>query len=163
MKVVGYFGRSANYIKEQLGSLLNPLIPKPDSIKVLFKFDSEEAVKRLIIGSDMDIGGESTCFLASTGEGAKFYGNISTAISGELQRSGYAGMRTKEPPVTLFHHPRMDVSLYRYIEIRAKGDKRLWMVNLQTDSLYPTVIWQHRMHFMTPGQWETIRVSSILF
>ncbi|KAJ3303937.1 hypothetical protein HDV03_003410 [Kappamyces sp. JEL0829] len=32
------------------------------------------------------------------------------------------------------------------------------MINIQTDSLYPSLVWQHRLYFSSPGQWETIRI-----
>lgn len=32
------------------------------------------------------------------------------------------------------------------------------MVNIQTESMYPTTLWQHRLYFTKPGEWETIRI-----
>ncbi|KAI8801507.1 complex I intermediate-associated protein 30-domain-containing protein [Cladochytrium replicatum] len=61
-------------------------------------------------------------------------------------------------PLTLFHRPRLDTTLYRYLAIRARGDSRHWFLNLQADSLYPTHLWQHWIYFKTPGQWETVMI-----
>ncbi|KAJ3218895.1 hypothetical protein HDU67_003534 [Dinochytrium kinnereticum] len=63
-----------------------------------------------------------------------------------------------ERPMTLFHRPRFDTSAFRYLAIRAKGDNRQWSVNLQTDGIYPSYLWQHRLYFEKPGEWETLLI-----
>ncbi|KAJ1566885.1 hypothetical protein HK405_008042, partial [Cladochytrium tenue] len=63
-----------------------------------------------------------------------------------------------ERPLTLFSRPRFDTSNFRYLAVRAKGDRHQWFVNLQCDSLYESFLWQHRMNFRTPGEWETIMI-----
>ena len=79
----------------------------------------------------------------------------------KIERSGYAGIRAKEKPIVLMHTPVFDTTMYRYLAIRAKGDTRQWFVNLRTNSIYPTHIWQHRLYFQTPGEWETILVHVV--
>ncbi|KAJ3125283.1 hypothetical protein HK098_000408 [Nowakowskiella sp. JEL0407] len=127
----------------------------------MFKFHTREDVENWIVGSDADIGGLSEAYWGHTLQNhAKFWGKISTDIppNSKLTRSGYAGIRSKELPLTLFHRPRFDTEPFRYLAIRARGDNRQWFVNIQTDSLYPTYLWQHRMYFSTPGEWETILI-----
>ncbi len=49
-------------------------------------------------------------------------------------------------------------SLYRYLQLRIKGDSKQWMCNLRTDSAHPSHLWQYRFRFNTPGEWETILI-----
>ncbi len=60
--------------------------------------------------------------------------------------------------MTLLHRPRFDVSEFRYLAFKARGDARQWFVNIQCDSVYPSYLWQHRIYFQTPGEWEIIMV-----
>ncbi|KAI8898140.1 complex I intermediate-associated protein 30-domain-containing protein [Globomyces pollinis-pini] len=129
--------------------------------KLLFKFNNIETLQDWLVGSDADLGGYSEAYWGLTPENtALFWGTISTKVPEGLsiERSGYAGIRSKEKELTLFHRPRIDTSMFRYLKIRAKGDKRDWMVNIRTDSVFPTFIWQHRLFFRTPGEFETILI-----
>ena len=92
----------------------------------------------LLKGSDSDIGGESTAHWAFRKDpetkikSALFYGTLSMAIpensKEKLDRSGYVALRSKRLPMTMLHHPTHDLVFYRYFEITARGNKRLWMV-----------------------------------
>jgi NADH dehydrogenase [ubiquinone] 1 alpha subcomplex assembly factor 1 len=42
--------------------------------------------------------------------------------------------------------------------MRVKGDARQWFVNIQSDSLFPKSLYQHKLEFKTVGEWETIMV-----
>jgi NADH dehydrogenase [ubiquinone] 1 alpha subcomplex assembly factor 1 len=159
--LVGYLKRSVKHIslvlKESLGGRLDKKIPMGKDFFTKFVLDD------WVYGSDVDIGGESECLLEIREKNLLFHGRISTRIPEEsakagVQKSGYVGFRSKELPMTLLHTPRHNVELFRYLELRIKGDKRLWNVNIQTESLYPSALWQHRLYFSTPGQFETIRI-----
>ena len=94
---------------------------------------------------------------------AMFWGKVSKQIPSNtsLKRSGYAGIRSKELPFTLFHKPRFDVEMYEYLEIRCKVhncNSKHWYVNVQCDSIYPTHLFQHKLVFANVGKWETILV-----
>lgn len=67
-------------------------------------------------------------------------------------------MRSKTLPYTFFHYPRHNVEKYRYLCMRVKGDARQWFVNIQSDSLFPKSLYQHKIEFKTVGEWETIMV-----
>ena len=130
----------------------------------LFNFSSVSDLEQWVMGSDADVGGLSKAQWGLTPQKTGlFWGTLSTRIpeNSKLNSSGYAGIRSREKPLTLFHRPRLDTSLHRYLAIRAKGDTKQWFVNIQTDSLYPSFLWQHRLHFETPGEWETILVCHV--
>lgn len=55
-------------------------------------------------------------------------------------------------------HPTWDTSLFRFLSLRVKGDDRRYYINVQTDSLDPIELWQHRLFLRTPGQWETVLI-----
>lgn len=58
----------------------------------------------------------------------------------------------------MFGTPCWDTSLFRYLALRVRGDQRKYFVNIQTDSVIQTDLYQHRLFLRTPGQWETVLV-----
>jgi len=42
--------------------------------------------------------------------------------------------------------------------LRVKSDGSKYFVNLQSDSLVPTDLYQHRLFARTPGEWETVYI-----
>lgn len=126
---------------------------------------SEKDLKQWVFGSDKDIGGFSEAKLELTPEGTagRFHGNISLELPAnrEIKQSGYAAMRTKQRAQTLFGTPCWDTSLFRYLALHVKGDGRKYFVNIQTDGVVKTDLFQHRLFLRTPGQWETVMVSEI--
>ncbi|TPX34414.1 hypothetical protein SeMB42_g07338 [Synchytrium endobioticum] len=127
----------------------------------LFQFGTVEDLDCFIIGSDADIGGLSEAYWGLTPHNTGlFWGKLSTEIppSSNMKRSGYAGIRSRERPVTLLHRPTFDISLFRYLTIRARGDSRLWFVNIQTETPFQGYLWQHRLQFLNPGEWETLMI-----
>ncbi|KAJ3045503.1 hypothetical protein HDV00_009157 [Rhizophlyctis rosea] len=158
--VTSYFRRSWDYVKnESIAGVQWDNGWKKEM--PMFDFTEVEKLEDWIVGSDADIGGLSEAYWGFTPENtALFWGNISTEIPAgvKLERSGYAGIRSKERPRTLFHRPRFDTSYFRYLAIRARGDTRQWFVNLQTETIFPSYLWQHRLYFQNPGEWETVLV-----
>src|SRR5271169_5091950 len=55
-------------------------------------------------------------------------------------------------------HPVWDSALFRFLSLRVKGDDRRYYINVQTDSLDPIELWQHRLFLRTPGKWETVLI-----
>ncbi|KAJ3272853.1 Complex I intermediate-associated protein 30, mitochondrial [Terramyces sp. JEL0728] len=109
---------------------------KPPEYKeeLLFKFNTVEEMEKWIVGSDADLGGYTEAFWGLTPQKtAKFWGKLSTRIppGSPLEYSGYAGIRSIEKEAVMFHTPKIDSSLYRFMEVRAKGDKKQWMVNIR--------------------------------
>lgn len=130
--------------------------------KPLYNFSSLSALNNWIVGCDADIGGKSSAYWGQTEQDtALFWGTLSTelpASNPKIQRSGYAGIRSTMLPFTLMHFPRHDVSKFRYLAIRAKGDSRAWWVNIETDGLFEHSLYQHRLLFNTPGKWEVVLI-----
>ena len=65
---------------------------------------------------------------------AVFLGRLDPRLPANNQKvtqSGYAGIRMKEPPLILLKKALHDVSIYRYLKLRVKGDSKQWMVNLR--------------------------------
>ena len=118
--------------------------------------------------SDKDIGGFSSANLdfhpatSSTPSHARFHGNISVELPKDqphVQRTGYAGWRTLDRGFTIFGKSLWDVDAYSYLAIHFKSDGRKYFVNVQTESIVPTDIHQHRLYSKTPGQWETVLIK----
>jgi NADH dehydrogenase [ubiquinone] 1 alpha subcomplex assembly factor 1 len=117
---------------------------------------------------DKDIGGYSTASFdwvpASSNEPAhvRFHGNISNKLPADkpdVHRSGFAGWRTWDRPPTLFGRSLWNVEPYKYLALRVKSDGRNYYVNLQTESIVPTDIHQHRLYTKSPGKWETVFIN----
>lgn len=93
---------------------------------------------------------------------ARFYGNISTDLPPNrpnIQRAGYAAWRTLDRPPTIFGKSLWDIDPYTYLAMRIKSDGRKYFVNVQTDSIVPTDLHQHRLYARRPGEWETVLIK----
>ncbi|KAJ1853033.1 hypothetical protein LPJ73_002718, partial [Coemansia sp. RSA 2703] len=80
-----------------------------------------------------------------------------------FKRSGYAMIRTRDPKSNIIGDGTWDSSLFRYLALRVKADRRKYFVNLKSGSLVPTDIYQHLLPIRTPGQWETVVVPFNMF
>jgi NADH dehydrogenase [ubiquinone] 1 alpha subcomplex assembly factor 1 len=126
--------------------------------------------------SDKDIGGFSTSNLdwipPSTDPNpppsenknghARFHGKISIELPvnrPEVQRTGFAAWRTYDRPFTIFGKSLWDMDAYAFLALRIKSDGRKYFVNLQTESIVPTDIHQHRLYARRPGEWETVLIK----
>ncbi|GJJ76596.1 NADH dehydrogenase [ubiquinone] 1 alpha subcomplex assembly factor 1 [Entomortierella parvispora] len=127
----------------------------------LAQLKSQEDLKGWIVGCDKDIGGFSDAKLEITKNGTgRFSGHLSLDLPDNetVEKSGYAGFRTKTRPSSIFGTPVWDTCLYEYLSLRVKGDDRKYFVNLQTDGFVPTDLYQHRLFLKTPGEWETVLI-----
>ena len=74
-----------------------------ESERMLVDFSDPDVTAAMILGSDQDIGGESTCTLeyeslTLTGLVIRvFSGNLSVEHTGRAVRTGYCAMRTPKP------------------------------------------------------------------
>ena len=118
--------------------------------------------------SDADIGGYSTVSLEHVPSTATepahmhFYGSISTELPRnrpQIQRSGYAAWRNWERPPTILGRSLWNIDPYTFLGLRVKSDGRHYFVNLQTDTIVPTDIHQHRLYARRPGEWETVLIK----
>ncbi|KAF8936097.1 hypothetical protein BGZ58_004616 [Dissophora ornata] len=122
---------------------------------------TQEDLKSWLVGCDRDIGGFSEAHLEITKNGTgRFYGQLSLDLpeNESVEKSGYAGIRTKTRPGSIFGTPVWDTCLFEYLSLRVKGDERKYFVNLQTDGVVPTDLYQHRLFLKTPGEWETVLI-----
>ncbi|KAI8338257.1 NADH:ubiquinone oxidoreductase intermediate-associated protein 30 [Chlamydoabsidia padenii] len=113
------------------------------------------------IGCDKDIGGFSEASLNLTSDNvARFHGHLSLDLPAnpEIQQSGYAAIRSKARASSMFGTPCWDTSLFRYLALRVRGDDRKYFVNIQTDGVIQTDLYQHRLFLRTPGEWETVMI-----
>lgn len=130
--------------------------PKPPPLTI-FSFDHANqpitSPSEFATGSDVDIGGLSTCALTpvpSTSTSAEttsqeqdylaFHGNLSLkvppAYAGRI-RTGYAAFRNKSRP-TLFGEDTWDLGLYSHLRVVVgyrgwEGWRSRWSLNIQTD------------------------------
>ncbi|OBZ80600.1 Complex I intermediate-associated protein 30, mitochondrial, partial [Choanephora cucurbitarum] len=121
---------------------------------------TEKDRQQWAIGCDKDIGGFSEAELDVVDGVGRFHGKISLDLptNQDIKQSGYAAIRTKPRDQTLFGTPCFDTSLFRYLALRVKGDERKYFVNIQTDGVVKTDLFQHRLFLRTPGQWETVMI-----
>ncbi|CCU82963.1 complex I intermediate associated protein (Cia30) [Blumeria hordei DH14] len=148
---------------------------EPTKPYILASFRDSKAIQDCKAMSDKDIGGFSTANLDwvppsknqtpnATGSShghAKFHGNISIELPinrPEVHRTGYAAWRTKDKGYTIFGKTLWDIDPYEFLALRIKSDGRKYFINLQTESIVPTDIHQHRLYAKRPGEWETLFV-----
>lgn len=92
---------------------------------------------------------------------ARLHGVISTELPKDrpdIKRTGYAAFRTKDRGRTVFGQGVWDIDPYTYLALRVRTDGRAYFVNVQTDSLVPTDLHQHRLFTKKPGEWETVLI-----
>lgn len=118
--------------------------------------------------SDADAGGFSKVsldYVPKSSEGpahARFHGKISIELPPnrpQIQRTGYAAWRNKDRAATIFGKSLWDIDPYLYLALRVKSDGRKYFVNVQTESIVPTDIHQHRLYARRPGEWETVLIK----
>ncbi|KAJ2400193.1 hypothetical protein GGI23_002191 [Coemansia sp. RSA 2559] len=162
----GYWGRSATVIKETAKMVYNADYLFRATERTVATMTSKKDLENWVKGSDRDIGGFSDVWLDTTGSGhAKFHGYISQKLPEDTRfnRSGYAMVRTRDPRPNILGDGTWDSSLYRYLAIRVKADRRKYFVNLKTDTLIQTDIYQHLLPIRKPGQWETVILPFNMF
>ena len=92
----------------------------------------------------------------------RFHGTISTELPRnrpDVQRSGYAGWRNLDRPATILGRSLWNIDPYAFLGLRVKSDGRKYFVNLQTETIVPTDIHQHRLYARRPGEWETVLIK----
>ncbi|KAI1865255.1 hypothetical protein JX265_008302 [Neoarthrinium moseri] len=165
----GFWGRSMDEFK-RLSNIALTLegIKGPSGPKPLHSFRDAASIADTKLMCDVDIGGYSKASLdwepatAHEPAHARFAGSISTALPPhrpDIQRSGFAAWRTLDRPPTLFGRALWDIDMYRYLALRVKSDGRAYFVNVQTESVVPTDLHQHRLFAKRPGEWETVLIK----
>ncbi|KAI2639306.1 complex I intermediate-associated protein 30-domain-containing protein [Xylaria nigripes] len=171
----GFWGRSVDEFK-RLAKFTFKLegIKGPSGPLVLHDFQNPDSINLCKTLSDADIGGFSQVNLdwvpRSTtapepiqgGGYARFHGTISIELprdKPDIQRSGYAAWRTSEPKGTLFGRSLFNIDMYTYLALRIRSDGRSYLVNVQTETVVPTDLHQHRLFAKRPGEWETVLIK----
>ncbi|KAJ2782862.1 hypothetical protein H4R18_002011 [Coemansia javaensis] len=161
-----YLERSAGALKENAAKIYRgDFLVRPVE-HLVAKVGGRADLERWVKGTDRDIGGFSDAWLDVTRSGhARFHGYLSQKLPEDtrFKRSGYAMVRTKDPQLTLLGTDYWDSSLFRYLAIRVRADRRKYFVNLKSDVLIPTDIYQHLLPIRTPGRWETVVLPFNMF
>lgn len=131
----------------------------------LIDFSDPQTIEDCKPMADDGIGGSSTVTLdhipavGSSPAHVRFHGTISTELPAndpQVFRTGFAGWRNKDLKGTIFGKTIWDLSPYTDLAFRVKTDGRKYIVNIQTESIIPTDIHQHRLHTQKLGEWETV-------
>lgn len=134
----------------------------------LLDFSDPATISACKTMSDADIGGFSQVSLdhipktAAEPAHARFHGRISIELPPNrphIQRTGYAAWRNKDRAATIFGKSLWDIDPYVYLALRVKSDGRKYFVNVQTESIVPTDLHQHRLYARRPGEWETVLIK----
>ena len=125
-QLLSYTKKSLELLKSNLKSMFNfdslGDISKIPLEKTLYTFNPSSSI--FVVGSDQDIGGKSVASIEYTKRNTVlFKGVLDTRIEGtKLEKSGYAGIKTTELETILFQRQWHDLSFYRYLELRIKGN-----------------------------------------
>ncbi|KAL3420179.1 complex I intermediate-associated protein 30 [Phlyctema vagabunda] len=172
----GFFGRSIDEVKRWSAiALTGDAVRVPTKPYVLKSFHDEESTKSCKVICDSNVGGFSQARLdwiapltGSKPSGStnlrghvRFHGKISIELPAnkpQVLRTGYAAWRTLDRGSTIFGTPVWDIDPYAYLALRVKSDGRKYFINVQTDSIVPTDLHQHRLYARNPGEWETVLI-----
>ncbi|MCJ1323156.1 hypothetical protein MMC15_008510 [Xylographa vitiligo] len=140
----------------------------PAAPYLLLDFRDPSTIETCKTISDADIGGYSQVSLINipgsdtTPSHARFFGSISTELPinrPHIQRTGYAAWRNRDRRGTIFGKSLWDIDPYTYLGLRVKSDGRKYFVNVQTETIVPTDLHQHRLYTRRAGEWETILIK----
>ncbi|CAI5757537.1 unnamed protein product [Candida verbasci] len=129
-----------------------------------FKHDPEQSLSQIMTRSDKELGGYSTVNFKydSPEQCGHFYGSLNLDLPKDnpsVTRSGYAMFRTKDQLQNwLSGDSYWDWSNFQSLVLRVKGDRRKYLINIQSNTPLVTDLFQHRLFLNHPGQWETIVV-----
>lgn len=135
---------------------------------VLVDFSRPETIKDTKLMSDRELGGKSISKIqhvpktATEPAHARFHGRISTELPYDdesVLATGFAGWRNYDRPWTIFGKPLWDLEPFPYLALRVKSDGPKYFVNMQTETIVPTDIHQHRLHTRKNGEWETVYIQ----
>lgn len=155
---MSFFSRSIKKFQQQATQVLSAN-PTPSASTPLALFRYPDDCKNMIVGSDADYKPASTSvvkFEEQSEDGESF-----CRFSGKTNGDGYAALRSKVPQSSFYGVPTFDVSPYKYLTLRVRGDSRRYFINLQTESYMETDLYQHRL-FLTShgtGEWETVTLK----
>ncbi|CAE6466339.1 unnamed protein product [Rhizoctonia solani] len=142
--------RTAQVLRDNTARIVRMDGVNPDvAPRTLFSFRTAQDIQQFALGSDSDLGGNSTAHLDHHPDGyARFWGDMRLDV--------------KSRP-TLFGQIYDDLSLYKYLALRVKAagephTRNSFFVNIQTDGPIQTDLWQHRLYFQTDGEWEDISI-----
>ncbi|KAF9975925.1 hypothetical protein BGZ73_000214 [Actinomortierella ambigua] len=159
--MLGFVRRSLDILKSETTKVVKMDISQRKKELPMAALRTQEDLKGWLVGCDRDIGGFSDAHLEITKEGkGRFYGNLSLDLPTNegVEKSGYAGIRTRTRPGSMFGTPVWDTVLYEYLQLKVKGDNRKYFVNIQTDGVVSTDLYQHRLFLKTPGEWEKVLI-----
>jgi NADH dehydrogenase [ubiquinone] 1 alpha subcomplex assembly factor 1 len=165
-----------SHVAINLEGLSLPIKPYP-----MLDFGNPETATWMKTMTDKQVHGQSTAEIkhvpanVSTKPNAPAHmlwqGNISTALPEhrpDVLKTGYAAWRNEDLGNTLFGEMFWNVDSYMYLALRVRSDGRKYFVNIQTDSIVPTDIHQHRLYTKhhegadgpsDPGRWETVLIK----
>ncbi|TAQ88196.1 hypothetical protein B7494_g3500 [Chlorociboria aeruginascens] len=173
----GFLRRSLDEFKRlSIMALTGEGTRSPTVPYVLALFHDPESPKTCKVMSDADAGGFTRVNLdwvppspnpdppksENPNGHVRFHGKISTELPvnrPHILRTGYAAWRTLDRGRTIFGKSLWDIDRYAYLALRVKSDGRKYFVNVQTESVVPTDIHQHRLYARRPGEWETIMIN----
>lgn len=151
-------------VKDRIGN--DPIfIINTGETDIVWKFDSEDVLKRWIVTSDRDHSeghSWSHLTLSSTGRG-NFHGHVNTdpILDGRTKKAGYCNMRCMRPRKSFKRDGYFDWMLYNKLVLRVRGDGRPYLINL-TSIGYFDVMWNdiHNYILYTRGgpYWQVTKI-----
>ena len=131
-----------------------------ESERMLVDFSDPDVTAAKILGSDQDIGGESTCTLEyeSLPDGSSysvFSGNLSVEHTGRAVRTGYCAMRTPKPKQKLNLEP------FKGLQLKVRTDYRKYQLTMTTDTwinddVHLGLIAGEKLH---PNEWNIMEID----
>ncbi|CDK29460.1 unnamed protein product [Kuraishia capsulata CBS 1993] len=154
-------------------------VPEFKESLTLLDFANAYDIQKVITRCDQELGGYSTVNMdvardtKPNGERtacAHFHGNLSLNLPKtrpDVSQSGWAMWRTKNKNnyqhkiayiSDRFANFWWDFGPYQAMVLRLKTDTphRKFLLNVQTDTMSRTDLFQHRLFLNTPGKWETV-------
>lgn len=157
---MNFLARSAKRFQQQASEILSAN-PTPSTSLPLPLFHFPQDSDKIIVGSDADYKPTSTSTVSFTAhtDSASPEENSFGRFSGVTNGDGYAAFRNKVPKSSFYGVPTYDVSPYKFLSLRVRGDGRRYFLNLQTESYLATDLYQHRLFLTGSGEWETVTLK----
>ncbi|KAL7748723.1 hypothetical protein RI367_005877 [Sorochytrium milnesiophthora] len=176
--MLGFLRRSVKQASKDTLGVLKMRPPAIEPTKPLYSFETPDDVdKKWLVGTDKDLGGFSTASLtfhtssdptAASDDSrpyATFEGSVSTRLPthGNIAKSGYAAIKSRLLPATLFGSPCHDLTRFRMLGLRVRSwDEiaRQYFVNVKATTYAEEDLYQYPMELSPEqyGKWQDVMI-----
>ncbi len=143
-----FVNESLKHTKRHVNLIMNPKKNAAfEQERQLIHFASKECLDKFSTGSD----NRTTLELQHSSDTIQFKGTLSD--------SGYAIIRTKMPPLSIYGHKGFDLSKFKELEFNVQStDEHQYYVNIRSDVYFSNALYQAKLNFKKSNDFQTVKI-----